>query len=118
MRRALRPPAGLAMLSLVAVISAGCSNAPADTGSSNSTAATHEKFRRRALDLVAAGQSGRGGGAAVGGQRPVDLQLAAAGFDRLRRAARVELARAGVRLTTSEAAQWDDWLASVVASQH
>jgi hypothetical protein len=42
MRRALRPPAGLAMLSLVAVISAGCSNAPADTGSSNSTAATHE----------------------------------------------------------------------------
>jgi hypothetical protein len=36
----------------------------------------------------------------------------------MRRAARVELARAGVRLTTSEAAQWDDWLASVVASQH
>jgi hypothetical protein len=28
---------------MVATISAGCSNAPAGTGSSNSTAATHEK---------------------------------------------------------------------------
>ena len=40
MRRTLRPLAALAML---AVIVAGCSNAPAGTGSSNSTAATHEK---------------------------------------------------------------------------
>ena len=40
MRRTLRPLAGLAML---VVIVAGCSNAPAGTGSSNSTAATHEK---------------------------------------------------------------------------
>jgi PBP1b-binding outer membrane lipoprotein LpoB len=39
MRRTLRPLAALAML---AVIVAGCSNAPAGTGSSNSTAATHE----------------------------------------------------------------------------
>jgi hypothetical protein len=38
--RRLRPLAALAML---AVIVAGCSNAPAGTGSSNSTAATHDK---------------------------------------------------------------------------
>jgi hypothetical protein len=31
------------MVAMVAVISAGCSSAPAGTGSSNSTAATHEK---------------------------------------------------------------------------
>jgi PBP1b-binding outer membrane lipoprotein LpoB len=55
MRRTLRSLAALAML---AVIVAGCSNAPAGTGSSNSTAATHEK---------------------TGGDRPVvlDLRLAA-----------------------------------------
>jgi hypothetical protein len=117
MRRALRPLAGFAMLSLVAVISAGCSNAPADTGSSNSTAATRESsvggrwiWSRRGNPVAEV--------ARLLEVRPVDLQLAAAGSDRLRRAARVELARAGVRLTTSEAAQWDDWLASVVASQH
>jgi hypothetical protein len=42
MRRTLQPLAALAMLAL---IGAGCSNAPADTGSSvgNSTAAIHEK---------------------------------------------------------------------------
>src|SRR5207253_11081090 len=42
MRRKVRPLAALAMLAL---IGAGCSNAPADTGSSggNSTAAIHEK---------------------------------------------------------------------------
>jgi hypothetical protein len=42
MSRTLRPLAALAM---IAVISAGCSNAPAGTGSSggNNTAATHEK---------------------------------------------------------------------------
>jgi hypothetical protein len=43
MSRTLRPLAALAILAMVAVISAGCSNAPAGTGSSNSTAATHEK---------------------------------------------------------------------------
>src|SRR4030081_1964733 len=40
MSRNLRPLAALAM---VAVISAGCSSAPAGAGSSNSTAATHEQ---------------------------------------------------------------------------
>jgi hypothetical protein len=41
MSRTLRPLAALAMLAL---ISAGCSNAPAGTGSSgNNTAAGHEK---------------------------------------------------------------------------
>jgi hypothetical protein len=35
------------------------------------------EFRRRALDLVAVGKTGRRGRTAVGGERPVDLQLAA-----------------------------------------
>jgi hypothetical protein len=45
MSRTLRPLAALAMAAMAAVISAGCSSAPAGTGSSggNSTAATHEK---------------------------------------------------------------------------
>jgi hypothetical protein len=40
MSRTLRPLAALAMLALIV---AGCSKAPAGTGSSNSTAAAHEK---------------------------------------------------------------------------
>jgi hypothetical protein len=40
MSRTLRPLAALAMLAL---ISAGCSNAPAETSTGNNTAATHEK---------------------------------------------------------------------------
>ena len=45
MRRTLRPLAALAMVALISVISAGCSNAPAETGSSggNTTAATREQ---------------------------------------------------------------------------
>jgi hypothetical protein len=54
MRRTLRPLAALAML---AVIVAGCSNAPADTGSSNSTAATHEKAVKFAECMRANGVS-------------------------------------------------------------
>jgi hypothetical protein len=45
--RTLRPLAVLAMVGLVAVISAGCSSTPAETGTGssggNNTAATHEK---------------------------------------------------------------------------
>jgi hypothetical protein len=47
MSRTLRPPAALAMLALVAVLSAGCSSTPAETGTGssggNSTAAIHER---------------------------------------------------------------------------
>jgi hypothetical protein len=53
MSRTLRPLAALAML---AVIVAGCSNAPADTG--NSTAATHEKSVKFAECMRANGVSG------------------------------------------------------------
>jgi hypothetical protein len=51
------------------------------------------EFRRRALDLVAAGKT-VAEVAAAGGQRPVDLQLAAAGADRQGRASGSELGRA------------------------
>jgi hypothetical protein len=40
MSRTLRP---LAALAVIALISAGCSNAPADTGTANNTASNHEK---------------------------------------------------------------------------
>ena len=53
------------------------------------------EFRRRALDLVAAGKKVARGGAAARGERPVDLQLAAAGADRHGRAAGAELGGAG-----------------------
>jgi hypothetical protein len=52
--RRLRPLAALAML---AVFVAGCSNAPADPGSSNSTAATHEKAVKFAECMRANGVS-------------------------------------------------------------
>ena len=54
MRRTLRPLAALAML---AVIVAGCSNGPAGTGSSNSTAAAHEKAVKFAECMRANGVS-------------------------------------------------------------
>ena len=55
MSRTLRPLAALAML---AVIVAVCSNAPAGSGSSNSTAATHEKSVKFAECMRANGVSG------------------------------------------------------------
>jgi hypothetical protein len=54
MRRTLRPLAALAML---AVIVAGCSNGPAGTGSSNGTAAAHEKAVKFAECMRANGVS-------------------------------------------------------------
>ena len=54
MRRTLRPLAALAML---AVVVAGCSNAPAGTTSSNSTASIHEKAVKFAECMRANGVS-------------------------------------------------------------
>jgi hypothetical protein len=55
MSRTLRPLAALAML---AMIVAGCSNAPAGSGGSNSTAATHEKSVKFAECMRGNGVSG------------------------------------------------------------
>jgi len=92
MRRTLRPLAALAM---VAVIVAGCSNAPAGRGSSNSTAATDEKAMRfaecmrdngvsesrsmRSASRISALRSAVKGPVERAGDRPVvlDLRLAA-----------------------------------------